>query len=120
MRKRFAVGLGLVALALAGASVATATISPSAHRRAPTGTLAGRVQLAGVETGIARVFNARGRLVAQRDVHGRGHFRFVLKPGHYELRLDFSPVNACPQRWPVRVQADRTSRVMAAEACASY
>jgi hypothetical protein len=114
---RFAVAVGLVALALAWTSGGAGAVSSSPHPGSRTGTIAGRVQLAGVERGIARLFTARHRLVAQRDLQGHGHFRFILKPGRYELRIAFSPVNACPQKIAVRVQANRTSRIMLAEAC---
>jgi hypothetical protein len=69
------------------------------------------------------VFNATGRLVANRDVRpGHGYFRFVLKPGRYKVKLAYNRTvpDYCPQKRAVRVRAKRTIQILFAPACGTY
>jgi hypothetical protein len=119
MRERFAIAVGLIALA-AGCGAASAIASP-AHPDPRTGTVTGRVVFDGrQDTGVVKVSSANGRLVAHHDVRwGHGQFQFVLMPGRYEITLRFNgDLYGCPQKRAVRVRANRTVRAGSwAEAC---
>jgi hypothetical protein len=108
-----------LALGYAAASAHPSPFQPGAR----TGTVAGVVHFEGGSTsGVVTVSNLAGKSVAHRDVHsGNDHFRFVLKPGRYQvvLRFDDGFLKACPSAEKVRVRAKRTNHVKFAEACGS-
>jgi hypothetical protein len=126
-------GVGLM-VALAAGWASTASGASSSHHRDPhSGTVAGVVVL--IEHGArgsVEVFDAAGRLVAQRYVRwGRSQrmrqypearftlFRVVLKPGRYdvELQLESGAWPGCPYEKTARVRASRTTHVALSEGC---
>jgi hypothetical protein len=116
MRAGYAVGL-VLAVALTGSGPTAAAMNGDPD----TGTLAGFMQFGRHDApGVMRVFHVNGRLVAHRRV-GWGHsrFRFLLRPGRYELTFTGGVFKGCPQKGTVRVWANRTTHVGLADACPS-
>ena len=114
-----------MAVALAGVGTAAAASASSTYRDPATGTVTGQVWLVVRGTRAAMtVFNADRQLVAHRDLrwgHSHGftvtrYFRFVLKPGRYEVKVKYSD-RVCPQKATVVVRANRMTHVGFAENC---
>ena len=117
--------VGAIMLALAGGCGASSARSPSAHPDHVTGTVTGIIKFVGgpfpghmpPQAGDVMMFNAAGRLVAHEQVRKGHHFRFVLKPGRYQLTLKGSMkagpkvLGTCPRKKTLHVRAHRTTHV---------
>lgn len=81
--------------------------------------------------GVVTVFNGAGQVIARHDVRNSGtplvrsqrHFRFVLRPGRYEVKLGMKKrwaVAGCRYNRSARVQANDTTHVLLDENCAAF
>lgn len=72
------------------------------------------------------VFNGKARRVAHRHLcpghSGIRHFRFILKPARYVLKLTYDKTvpEYCPQKKTVRVRANRTTHSGFGPICGVY
>lgn len=117
--RRLAVGM-IVAGAVA-VLPATGCVAAAAMSRSDSGTLAGQAVFAerGAR-GVVAIFNSAGRSVGRRDVrYPRGHFRFVLKPGRYKVKLELPKRwnSYCPHETTARVHANRATYVDLSQMC---
>lgn len=110
----------LLLIALLGVAVAEGDATKASAAR--TGTLAGRVLFGRKATGVAKVLDATGRLVGHQIVRwGHSRFRFVLKPGRYEVKVEPRRwVDMCPRQKTVWVRANGITHVVFPTGCGSY
>jgi hypothetical protein len=104
---------------------APSCVIASPHGGVRSGEAVGSVLFERGAHGVVKVFDASDRLVNRRDLRwGHSHFRFALKPGHYEFKLEL------PRRWvvggceryyvkAVAVRANKTTRVRLSQGCDS-
>jgi hypothetical protein len=69
-----------------------------------------------------KVFTGTGRLLERENVRrGHSHFRFVLVPGRYEVKLEPRRwVDMCVRQKTLRVRANGNTHVAFPTGCGSY
>lgn len=122
LRRMHRSATGIIVGAAVALALAAGFMAMSAMARSDSGTLAGEALLEQRGRAVVEVFNAAGWLVARDGVsYPRGHFRFVLKPGRYKVKL--KPLHGrwhifryCPHERTARVHANRTPTSRSAKA----
>jgi hypothetical protein len=124
MRGTRPIAAALVAIAVAAGFVAALAIASPPGRRFHAGEIAGRAYvLTRGASGVVKVFDASRRLVGRHEVRsGDAHFRFIVRPGSYKVKLKLRPP---AKEWPlchanvenVHVRANRTRHVTLSQGC---